>query len=305
MIPAGYSKLTGGVGYTYGLTATPPLVQTNLPAYPTNPALNPAFPGRLTGGLIVPAWDVWKAASAADARRPVVDNARCNACHVLLGAAPTFHAGQRNDGPTCTFCHNVNQNNNGWAGNEKDFIHALHAGTQAGVTLPDGSTLAEDTGIRAVPFGWHAESASDGFWDVTFPSPRNHCEACHLPGTYDFSASASAAALPNLLWSTAAAGTPTAGPTMSPYVVAGTSYGANYAVNKATGAVAPAAATTLVTSPITAACVACHDGAAARAHMTGTGGGTFYGPRGTATAVEQCLLCHGAGKVAPIADVHR
>jgi len=35
---------------------------------------------------------------------------------------------------------------------------------------------------------------------------------------------------------------------------------------------------TLVTSPITAACIACHDDAAAKGHITGNGG-SFYEQR--------------------------
>jgi OmcA/MtrC family decaheme c-type cytochrome len=296
-IPAGYKMLTGGVGYTYGLSTTPPLTEIDLSAYPYDPNTR-------IGGLIVAGHDVWMPAVSTDARRAIVDNARCNNCHAQLGATPTFHAGQRNDGPTCSFCHNANQNNNGWAGNEKDFIHALHAGVQAGTVLPDGTT-SPGTGVRTAPFGWHATSTSEGYWDVTFPGPHNNCEACHFPGTYDYSASASAAALPNMLWSTAATGTPVAdGYTMAPYVQAGTAYGSGWSVDKAAGTITQAAGTTLVTSPITAACVACHDSAADRGHMKANGG-TFYGARGNGFPAEQCLICHGTGAIAPIADVHR
>lgn len=41
-------------------------------------------------------------AADSTARRPIVENAKCQACHVALGVAPAFHAGQRNDGPTCS-----------------------------------------------------------------------------------------------------------------------------------------------------------------------------------------------------------
>lgn len=41
------------------------------------------------------------------ARRAIVTNAKCSDCH----------AGQRNDAPTCTFCHNVNRVNSGWGVN--------------------------------------------------------------------------------------------------------------------------------------------------------------------------------------------
>ena len=176
---------------------------------------------------------------------------------------PTFHAGQRNDGPTCSFCHNANQNNSGWSGNTKDFIHGLHAGLQAGTyTLPDGAVVSGGSGVRTVPFGWHALSDTEGYWDVTFPGQHNYCNACHADGlnssgkpdgtfTYDFSNAISVAALPNMLSSTEATGTaaiPVAFGS-SPYVSNTTIYGAGFKYTASTGVITPAAATTLVTSP--------------------------------------------------------
>jgi len=64
--------------------------------------------------------------------------------------------------------------------------------------------------------------------------------------------------------------------------------------------------TTLVNSPIVAACSACHDSAIAIDHMQ-TNGGSFYEPRSVAFTKpqkEECLLCHGPGRLASIADRH-
>ena len=308
MIPSNAVMLTGGAGYTYGLSSTQPLTQINLAAYP--------YLANKTGGLIVPAPDVWIPADPKHARRVIVDNAKCKNCHAALGAAPTFHAGQRNDGPTCSFCHNANQNNSGWSGNEKDFIHGLHAGLAGGAMLPDGAAVSGGTGIRTVPFGWHATSDTDGYWNVTFPGQHNYCEACHATPTdgthtYDFSAAASVAAIPNMLYSTAATGTPsTASFGSAPYIAVGTAYGSGFSIDKANGIITPAAGSTLVISPITAACVACHDSSAAKGHMVANGG-QFYAPRSTALAAaaayatESCLVCHGTDGAFPIADVHR
>jgi hypothetical protein len=54
-----------------------------------------------------------------------------------------------------------------------------------------------------------------------------------------------------------------------------------------------------------AACSACHDTVAAVDHMK-TNGGSFWEPRSTARAkpVEQCLICHGPGRIADINVVH-
>ncbi len=70
----------------------------------------------------------------------------------------------------------------------------------------------------------------------------------------------------------------------------------------------PADPTTLVKSPITAACSACHDGPNDIDHFQAMGG-SFYAPRGTVlgagATTEQCLLCHGPGRIADIAVVHK
>ena len=73
--------------------------------------------------------------------------------------------------------------------------------------------------------------------------------------------------------------------------------------------------TSLVNSPITSACYACHDTAIAKAHMLGNGGSIGVARSTVTTAVagvttvpivqnEQCLICHGNGKVADIRAMH-
>jgi OmcA/MtrC family decaheme c-type cytochrome len=300
VVPDNATMVTGGVGYTYSLASTIPLTQVNLPAYPYTPV-------NKQGGLIVPAADVYKVATSYTGRHVVIDNNQCLKCHVALGAAPTFHAGQRNNGPTCSFCHNPNRTSSGWAANAKDFIHAIHGARK-----------------RTVDFNWHAAAPGDSFADVEFPGPLNNCTACHVAADYDFSSAASAAAVPNMLVSTAATGKLDANPqtnpngwfSISPYVVADgvTDYGLGFSTSKeatrtcSTSAPCQADPTTLVKSPLTAACSACHDSPLAVDHME-TMGGSFYKPRGEVLAPgakqEECLLCHGPGKIAAIADVHR
>ena len=145
-IPTTAKMLTGGLGYTYGITTTRPLTQINLTAYPFNATTG-------IGGLIVPAADVTKVATNYTARRPIVETARCNNCHSQLGVGPSFHAGQRNDGPTCSFCHTPNRTSSAWSANSKDFIHSIHGGR-----------------IRTVAFNWHALSETENFAEVEFPS---------------------------------------------------------------------------------------------------------------------------------------
>lgn len=363
VIPDNATQLTGGVGYTYSLSSAIPLTEIDLPAFPYTPA-------NKQGGLIVPSPDVYRVGTGYTARHVIIDNANCLKCHVTLGAAPTFHAGQRNNGPTCSFCHNPNQSTSGWGGNAKDFIHAIHGARK-----------------RTVPFMWHATSLTDNFSDVEFPGPLNNCTACHVAGDNDFSSTTSMAALPNMLPSTVAKGrydnnattNPNGWFTISPYVIADgfTDYGLGFSTSNLTttlpdgregtqGATActPAAPctcslanpctvpgvtsgkqgatnctvaapctctsaapctgvaaktcttsspcqadpTTLVKSPIAAACSACHDTPVAIDHMQAMGA-SFYAPRSAYLAPgapkEQCLLCHGPGRLAAIADVHR
>ena len=307
VIPASATMLTGGIGYTYGLGArqsppnpeldfvnnTQPLTQTNLAAYPYTPnkkadGVTPGFGG--IGGLIVPAPDVSMVATGFTGRRAIVDNGKCAACHVSLGVGPDFHAGQRNDAGTCNWCHRPNQTSSAWSANQKDFVHAIHGAEK-----------------RATPFTWHQASATEGYWKTTYPGVLNACEMCHLPGTYDFSASAASAAYPNMLASTVGQGTYAAGSVHAPYVTELTAYGAGFSYNAFTAATVVADPTTLVVSPIVAACTGCHDSPIAVDHMQ-TNGGSFYEPRSTAFTKpqqEECMLCHGPGRIAAIAERHQ
>lgn len=265
-MPTEAKMLTGGMGYTYNISSARPLTQINLGNYPFTASTG-------IGGLIVAAANVSKVATNFTARRVIVETARCNNCHAQLGVGPTFHAGQRNDAPTCTFCHNPNRTSTAWSANSKDFIHSIHGGR-----------------IRTVPFNWQALSESDNFSEVEFPSNINNCEACHAPNTFDFTIASTTTALPNMLASTVGVGKYNRDPVTNPtgwfklppanYVLADNvyNYGTGFSFNATTKVITPAAGTTLVKSPITAACSACHDAPASIAHMEAQGG-AFYRPR--------------------------
>ncbi len=60
----------------------------------------------------------------------------------------------------------------------------------------------------------------------------------------------------------------------------------------------------LVNSPVAGVCFACHDTPSAIAHFE-LNGGSIYKPRTAAlNQPETCLICHGAGRIADIAEVH-
>jgi cytochrome c551/c552 len=111
---------------------------------------------------------------------------------------------------------------------------------------------------------------------------------------------------------------------LSPYVVADNvkNYGAVFSFNasattaanvtKGDGTVVSVPAqgtfeaegTTLVNSPVTTSCFSCHDSDQAVSHMK-VNGGSIYAPRATALAnPEQCLVCHGTGRIADIKAMH-
>ncbi len=349
-VPATATAVTGGLGYTYSLSSSAPLVQTNVPEYPftavggtltttgtattgfqgatasctvavpcTCSVASPCYTQKNQGGLSVPAANVWKTATGYTARRAIVETAKCAACHGALGVSPTFHSGQRNDGPTCSFCHNPNRTSSGWAAGSKYFIHAIHAGRK-----------------RVVDFTWHATSVGPGYGEVEFPGTLNNCEGCHTSNTYDFTNATNLTALASELPMTVATGKYNSDPlanstyyTLSPLVTADNvkDYGVGYATSNqtsgfrngvacTTGApcvcslAAPcnAEGTTLMISPIMTACSACHDSPVALQHMKANGG-HYYEPRSTALAAtadtEQCMVCHGPGRVAAIGEVHQ
>lgn len=295
-IPDNAVMLTGGLGYSYALTSTTPLTQTNVAGYPTSEAtattgLVPGMPNRI-GGLIVIAPNVQKVAAGYTARRTIVEDARCNKCHQELGTftEDAFHGGQRNDGSTCSWCHTPNRTSSGWSADSTFFIHGIHGGAK-----------------RTVPFNWHAVSATENFSEVGYPGVLSACETCHVPGSYDYSTT-SATAIANRLPRTVATGTlastSASAYTYSPYITPDLNYGSGFSFNVGTGVTTPAAGTTLVVSPYTAPCAGCHDSTLARAHME-TNGGSFYAPRTAASAsLEQCSVCHGPGRVADIKAVH-
>lgn len=354
-IPTSASMIIGGIGYTYGLgnpytagnglapadyiqpalvtaptayagttawtpflTTTQPITQTDVSSTTkslTNVTRAYAYNSTTRqGGVSVPPHNQWMLATVTGAdtgvptqaaRRAIVSTDKCNACHNALGVftESTFHAGQRNDAETCTLCHNVNRVNSGWGVNIKEAVHAIHAGSK-----------------REQRFSWEASTGAK-YWDITYPNAVNNCEACHIAGTYDFSATANAAASTSnrLLWTTMATGTydnnppaatvvagnaykapysipaktsTTAVPTVgyfdtviSPWVSASTPYGVGFSFTASTSTTkAPTQAdgNTLVSSPIASACFSCHDTSTAKSHIESQGG-KLYVKRSTVT----------------------
>jgi OmcA/MtrC family decaheme c-type cytochrome len=334
-IPANAVMLTGGVGYSYNCTSTLPLTQTNLTKYPvTAPTASVPCATSTTnvckqGGLIVIAPNVNKVADGFTGRRAIVEDARCNKCHQELGTftEDAFHAGQRNDGTTCAWCHTPNRASSGWSADSVYFVHAIHAGNK-----------------RTTEFTWHAETATSSFAEVKYPGVLNFCEGCHIPGAVNFANSDSEAAVANRLYRTVATGSfsgkvgdtfttysgasctpgtsapatdvtvhalakyfpPTANGTNSPNRGTGFSFNAGATASngctpsgtafsigpgQTTEDVAAAKAsyqTNLVNSPVAGVCFACHDTSAAMAHFE-LNGGSIYKVRGSTNQSDTAL----------------
>ncbi|MBL8950624.1 MAG: OmcA/MtrC family decaheme c-type cytochrome, partial [Myxococcaceae bacterium] len=309
-VPPSAKMLTCGLGYSYSLSSAPPLVQTNVTGFAYDGATR-------AGGVAIPMQNVWRVATGYSGRRGatssasntgnIVATSRCANCHNNIGVEPSYHAGQRNDGASCAWCHTQNRTSSGWTAGSESFIHAIHAAKK-----------------RTVPFNWHAVAATEdhpqvrGFFGVHYPARLNACESCHNPGTYDFSGPwYTPENMARRLQQTVATGTYNTSPlpdgglpalaiSVSPYVVSdgGVSYGSGFSYSASTQMTTEASPSTLVISPIANTCFGCHDSPLATLHMR-LNGGTLYGTRAEAAATaEQCVLCHGPGRTADIKAVH-
>jgi OmcA/MtrC family decaheme c-type cytochrome len=294
-LPAGAKLITGMLGINYQ-----GFVKLDHPNYPKGIRLRePAF--------------AIKTASGNDARRTIVDVARCNKCHNQLGVEPSFHSGARNNAQGCAAggCHSetkstghtgeANDFGGGWAVSARSMVHAIHGASK-----------------RERPFNWEATAKNlKGFGTVGYPGVLNNCEQCHVPGSYDFANSVNAAASTNLLWTTDANGdmrnpnnvTPIG---QSPWITILGKGEIDYRGDP------------LVSTPITSACFGCHDSQLDIVHFKAMGGiqlksvssitGATPGVSGTSTTdrsgldaknTETCLICHASGKIADVKVVHR
>jgi len=247
VLPAGTGVVSMGIGL--GMLTQTDLGQPNPSALissfnqPVPPAVNSTpfsamdmtyntngYTAAPTGGLIVPSRAALLNVAGAGlgsipalSRRNIIKTNACNICHSTLGAftaidAPAnFHGvgiGDSNDGNSCVVCHNPSGvDATGFSYNTKPWVHALHAG-----------------GMRDTPFTAHSASGTD-FWNIGYPGMLNNCEACHTPGSYDFSSATNAAQVPYMLWDSASKGAVSLTPAAS-YPLSVTSSGktTNYSV---------------------------------------------------------------------------
>ena len=220
------------------------------------------------------------------ARRKVVAEANCNACHEWFG----FHSSQsrNNNFDYCTTCHNPEMTNSGrgdrdgiaydkeFSNNLKDLVHAIHGADKRTVPMlfARGNVMGSG-GSGAFDFS-HVDAFGRG----------KDCLACHSTGTF-MPESVPAGALWSTLESSVSPGLTTA---LNTFRSTGTV--------PAVSALAYDVTKNLRMGPVSAACFSCHDSIAASNHMAAN----VASVRGVAT--ETCVTCHGAGKSADVTTVH-
>ncbi|SCZ66833.1 OmcA/MtrC family decaheme c-type cytochrome [Thiohalomonas denitrificans] len=213
---------------------------------------------------------------SAQARRQVVDNAKCLQCHETL----SLHGNNRvNDTAICVTCHNPNNTDisvrpaGGGGGLDgkleesidfKRMVHAIHA---------TGSKVRENP----VLFYGYRGSVHD-YSGLRFPGILSNCQTCHDGDTYALPLSGD----------------------VSPSVIDTTDAG----TDSDSASVDTDPTNDRVITPTAAVCSSCHDKAIAQAHMEHNGA-LFEATRSQALiAIETCETCHGPGRTADVAVIH-
>jgi OmcA/MtrC family decaheme c-type cytochrome len=138
------------------------------------------------------------------------------------------------------------------------------------------------------------------FRRMDFPGKLNNCETCHVTYTGVSSGPGSVqtyAFIPS-------------GALVSTYESIDADYAAALAGGTATPNDAKRSLSTAngsdnVSTPFTAACMSCHDGSAAKAHMAINGGQLNVTRASALPDVESCAVCHGPGRDFDTAKVHK
>ncbi len=212
-------------------------------------------------------------AGAPVARRRVVAQERCEACHQRL----SLHGGLRHEVEYCVMCHTPERTDwerrpKGASGDVdllatydgieersvhfKVLVHRIHTGARAG--------SAELSGIE--PFAVYGFTGVRFFDEVEFPNDLRNCALCHEGPTFTIESVPAGAA-------------PTRANESPTLLHAGT---------VAHGAAEQG------TPPVQAACLGCHATGPARLHAAGH----------TASGVEQCRTCHGGTGSLSVYGVH-
>ena len=229
--------------------------------------------------------------SQAQARREVVEVARCQNCHGENDGL-SLHGSNRTDNvQLCVMCHNPratdlaqrpadpdgtdNEINQNAVGNAEEapidfkwMIHAIH-----GADKRSGDLLVY--GFLNTPHD---------FSEIRYPREPGDCMACHADGTFELP-------LPEGVLGTTIDTQAT--------VANASPFGTDDFI---TLAAALNQGDDQVITATAAGCSSCHDDEPAQNHMEQNGGG-FGVPAGTANQ-ESCSVCHGPGSIADVREAH-
>ncbi len=218
------------------------------------------------------------------ARREVVSNDKCNACHALLGTGSgsntldnAFHSGARNTVEACVMCHDANRMSSGKMTNGIDWnesrqfkrlIHGIHGNSKRTYPFSPGNTVVAAFNKDGTRIGGGAPLASTNYAaEVAWPGVGINCNACHVNNSYQTDRG-----------------------------TLGT------VIRKGTGVTDPNLWS--VISPKAASCTACHDSPTAISHVTTFGGATFGNLSQAAWPRETCDDCHSSGGFRGVDIVH-
>jgi OmcA/MtrC family decaheme c-type cytochrome len=257
---------------------------------------------------------------AANPRRAVVSFDKCNNCHIQIG----FHSNQGRQGPDyCATCHNPKLENGtrdrvkfadardytdyiGYTTTTSGkvyltesvsanvFIHRIHMGselpsvqnaTQASPWVPEpgrifyGATRSAFVGVTAT-----TPPEITDLSEFAMPNPIGRCDQCHLSGTWAAPLSSERAPVERSFRD--------CNP-VTPSWASGEQWCDN------TSNSGPTKRGILVTPPVKAVCTSCHDDLATDTHADQNTTSPM-----SASAVERCDDCHGAGTTWDSMKVH-
>lgn len=201
------------------------------------------------------------------ARRDVVADDNCTACHGEFSRGFSVHGNLRNRVEMCVLCHVANESDYARRSRDADavaagdrnetidfkvMIHKIHRGEH----LQRQPYLLYGFGPPPANFSVH------DFSHLLYPGDLRNCQACHLPATWT---------LP-----------PFPGGALATRITA---------IDPQDGSEVDIGHV----GPITSACTSCHDGESARIHASG---------QTAANGDESCTVCHAEGRPFPVSAAH-
>ena len=231
----------------------------------------------------------------------IVDFAtRCEKCHSHNDGLAMHGANRVDNLKICVICHNPNATDLSERPTDPDQVSnrvntaAVDGLEQQAIDFKRHIHAIHGASVRTVPWIIYGYGNSvNNFSDVRFPGIINDCNQCHINNGYQVP-------LPGGVMGTTIDTLAT--------VAQSSPYGTQDFFGTTKGVPTDAADQTAYEriTPTASVCSACHTSTLAKAHME-QNGASFYIQQsmiGPNDAVEACAVCHGAGKIADVSQVH-